>query len=84
MDDVVPAECTKRLVAALVNAGHKEVYLLTLKESSHSQYMMHNGEDAQTYQNFIHALYKKYGLPHRADYAEQGYALVEALNAGCC
>lgn len=77
VDATVPAECTKNLVNALVKAGHKQVYLLTLKVSSHSKYMMDNGQDADTYQNFIHALYKKYNMPYIAAYAQQGEALVE-------
>jgi hypothetical protein len=77
-DAVVPAECTKELVTALVKAGHKEVYLLTLKASSHSKYMMDNEQDSNDYQNFIHAIYKKYDLPYVAVYAEQGESLVEA------
>lgn len=77
-DKVVPSECTKNLVQAMVNAGHEEVYLLTLKESSHSKYMMNNGQDAADYQNFIHAIYKKYNLPYIEAYAQQGQALVQA------
>jgi len=75
-DDVVPAECTKELVAALVKAGHKEVYFLRLKASSHSKYMMDNEADAAAYQYFVHALYKKYNLPYIEAYAQQGQALV--------
>lgn len=78
IDRVVPAECTKNLVQALVNAGHKEVYLLTLKSSSHSKYMMDDPHDAADYQHFIHALYKKYDLPHIEAYAQEGQALLEA------
>lgn len=77
-DSVVPAECTKYLVQALVNTGHEEVYLLTLKASSHSKYMMDDPQDAAQYQHFVHALYKKYNLPHIEEYAQQGQALLEA------
>lgn len=78
IDRVVPAECTKNLVQALVNAGHQEVYLLTLKASSHSKYMMDDPQDAADYQHFIHALYKRYNLPYIEEYANQGQSLLEA------
>lgn len=76
-DKVVPAECTKDLVRALVEAGHPDVYLLTLQSSSHSKYMMSNPQDAADYQHFIHALYRKYNLPYIEAYADQGEALLE-------
>jgi hypothetical protein len=77
-DRVVPSECTKDLVQALVNAGHQEVYFLRLKASSHSKYMMDNPQDAADYQHFIHALYKKYNLPYIEEYANQGQSLLES------
>lgn len=77
-DRVVPSECTKDLVEALVNAGHQEVYFLRLKASSHSKYMMDNPQDAADYQHFVHALYKKYSLPYIEEYANLGQSLLEA------
>ena len=39
--------------------------------------MLDDKTDTQTYQNFIHALYAKYNLPHIAQYAQAGKELVE-------
>lgn len=75
-DYAVPAPCTKELVKQLVQHGHQEVYLLELKNSSHPRYMMDDATDALNYQHFMHALYKKYGLPYIPDYAEKGLELI--------
>lgn len=77
-DREVPAVCTKNLVKKLVQAGHKNVYLLELQNSSHPRYMMDDENDKNTYQNFMHALYKKLNLPYIPEYANGGKDLVES------
>lgn len=68
-DKEVPPQCTRNLAMELVKAGHKQVYLHTLQHSPHPQYMMYNEEDAQNYQAFVHAVYKKHSLPYIPKYA---------------
>jgi len=75
-DREVPSECTKRLANALYDAGHRDIYMLELERSSHPRYMFDDRDDADEYQNFVHALYKKYGLPYISSYAEQGSSLL--------
>jgi hypothetical protein len=76
-DRIVPAVCTRNIAQKLVDTGHPCVYLLELNNSSHSRYMMDNDEDRNNYQNFVHALYKKYELPYIAEYADAGAELLE-------
>lgn len=78
-DREVPPICTKTLVRALLKTGHPHVYFLELNNSSHPNYASDNDQDKTDYQNFMHALYQKYGLPHIPDFAEAGKALL--LNA---
>ncbi len=76
-DREVPAACTRNLVKKLVAAGHKNVYLLELKNSSHPRYMIDDENDKLMYLRFMHALYKCYNLPHVPAHAnEQGNDLV--------
>lgn len=76
-DTLVPVVCTKNIAQKLVDAGHPRVYLLELERSSHPRYMMDDEEDKNNYQNFVHALYKKYELPYIAEYAHAGAELLE-------
>ncbi len=76
IDKAVPAICTKTLVKELVKSGHEQVYLLELKNSRHPCYMCDDEKDATNYQNFMHAIYKKYDLPHIPEYAQAGENLV--------
>lgn len=76
-DTEVPAQCTKNLIKELLKSGHKNIYLLQLKNSSHPRYMFDNQVDTTTYQNFIHALYAHYDLPHIPEYALAGKDMVE-------
>lgn len=77
IDKAVPAKCTKTLVKELVKSGHEQVYLLELKNSRHPCYMCDDEKDLTNYQNFMHALYKKYDLPHISEYAQAGKDLVD-------
>jgi len=77
IDIVVPHECTKRLAQALVKAGHKQVYFLSLKNSCHVGYISDDEQDKILYQQVVHALYKKLGLPYIPAWAEQGQDKLE-------
>ena len=75
-DTRVPAHSTKNLCTALCNAGYQDIYLLELENSHHSGYMK-DPQDAAKYQSVVHAFYKKYGLSHNIEYAQQGITLLE-------
>lgn len=75
-DREVPSVCTKTLIRALLTAGHPNVYYLELKNSSHPKYAVEDEQDKADYQNFMHALYKKCGLPHISAYAQLGQSLL--------
>lgn len=77
-DTLVPSELPKRLARMLVDAGHQQVYLLELDQASHPGYTKDNAQDAAKYQAFLHALYKKYSLPHIPEYAQQGHEVLQA------
>lgn len=76
-DREVPPACTKTLIKALLNAGHKQVYFLELKNSSHPKYAIEDAQDKVDYQNLMHALYKECALPHIPDYAALGQLLLQ-------
>lgn len=75
-DKEVPFENTKKLAEALANRGQNPVYMLVLDQSSHNGYISDNLEDRTKYQNFMHALYKKYGLSHIEEFAEEGKSIL--------
>lgn len=77
-DQVVPSNCTLRLVKALKESGHQHTYCLVLKNSSHIGYTVDDPNDAQNYQNVVHAFYKKCGIAgYNNTYACAGEALLE-------
>jgi alpha-beta hydrolase superfamily lysophospholipase len=61
-DTVVPMECTincvKQLKACKPNT---DIYLLVLKNSSHSGYAFDDAGDRALYENVLHAFYNKHG-----------------------
>ncbi len=69
-DTTVPAECTINVYKKLRNLGYQHVYLLVLKHGKHAKLI--NGPEGQMYQDVVHALYKRYDLPHEATFAERG------------
>ncbi len=73
-DTIVPLTCVQNLYNSLIKAGHKKVHLLVLKKSSHNMYAF--GPEKHIYQNFIHAFYKNYNLPHIPEYAFAGASLL--------
>ncbi len=77
-DREVPAECTKKLIKALLAEGHENLYLLELRNSSHSGYVKDDPRDSTEYQNFAHAIRKHLNLPYIPAYADAGKDLVEA------
>ncbi len=74
-DQRVPAKNTFNLCDALKKAGVKDIYCLTLKNSTHSAYLkddLHN--DALIYEQVVHAFYREYGLSHDPELAQKGYS----------
>lgn len=80
IDASVPAACTRKLAHALAKNGHKEVYLLELKNSSHPGYTMDDKRDKESYEQVTHALYQKLQLPHRPALAQKGKKALEACH----
>lgn len=76
-DNEVPYEGTELLAKALAKRGKNDVYLLTLDNPSHNDYISNNILDRRKYQSFIHAIYQKYQLPHKAQLAELGKPFLE-------
>jgi hypothetical protein len=83
VDREVPYVCAEHLAKALVQAGHKQVYFLSLNHSSHVGYMCDDKDDKALYEKVVHALYQKLNLPYIPSLAEQGKDLLEQyhLNA---
>lgn len=77
IDNTVPYVSTCKLAAALHAKGKNDVYLLTLEKSQHPSYMFDDAEDRRKYEIFMHAIYKKYNLPHNTYLAEQGTNVLE-------
>lgn len=75
-DIVVSPKNTKNIAGLLAARGQNDVYLLELKNSRHPTYMYDDKEDHDTYESFIHAIYKKYGLQHDATLAQKGEHLL--------
>lgn len=73
-DKLVPAQSSYRLYQALHARGHKDLYILTLTKGKHAKLLQ--GVDGQRYEAVAHAFYKKYGLPHDQQKAEQGKELL--------
>jgi len=57
-DEVVPYECTEKMVKLLRDHNYTNVRLITLKEAPHSGYMTHNSEDRLAYYSALQELYK--------------------------
>lgn len=76
-DTVVFPENTQNIASALHQRGSNDVYVLKLKNAWHPLYVYGNKEDHDTYETFIHAIYKKYGLAHKAELADKGADLIE-------
>jgi len=77
-DRYIPTASTERLALELASLNRNPVYLLTLKKASHNFFTLHNPEDSLTYLRFMHALYRKHGLPFIPEYAEDGKELVSS------
>lgn len=76
VDKVVTCGNTENIANALAKKGKNDVYLLKLERSSHPNYMFDDAEDRNTYEVFIHAIYKKYNLRHNPDLAKKGEHLL--------
>lgn len=71
VDKSVNAAGTTELAKTLAREGKNPVYLLQLEKSSHNGYMFDDAEDRENYQNFLHAIYKRYDLAYIPDFAER-------------
>lgn len=76
-DELVHCASTEKLARELANRNQNEVFLLKLKKSGHPSYMFDDKNDREAYEGFIHAIYKRYGLPFNAAFAEKGEPLIE-------
>jgi len=63
-DEIVPFQCVVNLYIALKNSGHKNTYLLILKNSTHLNYMLDDPEDKKNYEQTVHTFYKKFKLSY--------------------
>jgi hypothetical protein len=92
-DDTVPHQQSMKLalrVAANRIAAQARgeqialVYFLQLENTNHMSYGLGDSEDGQRYQNFVHAVYRKEGLPHVEHYANHAESelLVAELTQG--
>lgn len=79
LDKEVPYELTHKLAHTLAARKKNDVYLITLKHSSHSGYALDHEEDRNYYQTCIHAIYKKYNLPYIEHYAEAGEKYLQEM-----
>lgn len=67
------AVAAKRIDAQSRGEAIAPVYFLQLDKSDHNDYCINgSSEDPERYQNFMHAIYKKQGLPYVEEYAIQG------------
>ncbi len=78
-DKKVPYECTERLIEKLVDRGKNPIYYLLLEDAKHVAYPLGDGKDQEKYHQFLHAIYKKYNLPHIPEYAKQGKELARRI-----
>lgn len=72
-DSTVSCSSTVNLYKKLIETGHKKAHLLVLDSGRHARLM--KSSEGQKMQNVVHAFYKKYGLPHNPEFADQGAAL---------
>jgi hypothetical protein len=78
-DRVVHADTVKRLALLCAARRANDVYLLTLQRAAHGEFSTTDcEEDRRQYLCFVHALYERYGLPHIAEHAEHGRALLDS------
>lgn len=67
-DTIIPINDSRNLYLKLKEAGHQHVYLVELKQGVHAALLW--GPEGELYRNVVHAFYKKYGLPHQPDFAQ--------------
>ena len=73
-DDIVPASSTKKLYKALKDSGHTNVYLFEAEHGTHANIL--NGENARDYVCVLNAFYKKHGISHNEEFAQEGEELL--------
>lgn len=72
IDKEVPYDSVLKLAQELADKGKNPVYLLTLENSSHPNYMFDDSKDRFKYEAFINAVYQEYDLPHDEALAQKG------------
>ena len=74
-DDIVPAVSTKKLYKSLKKSGHTNVYLFEAEHGTHANIL--GGKNGRDYVYVLNAFYKKYGIAHDDDFAQEGEELLE-------
>jgi len=67
-DTTVPCQATINLYERLVEVDHEKVHLLVLNSGKHAKLL--KSQEAETFQNVVHAFYQRYDLPHDETFAE--------------
>jgi pimeloyl-ACP methyl ester carboxylesterase len=73
-DKTIPIKSSRLIYCALLENGHKDVYLLELDEGDHGKLIA--GPNGEIYQNVVHAFYRRYDLPHDPLLAQRGEAIL--------
>ena len=73
-DAVISVNASRKLYIELKKSGHNHAYYFETEDGVHAKVLW--GSQGKTYQYLIHALYKKYGLPHNNDFAVKGLELL--------
>lgn len=76
-DYIVSYKSTYNLYKTLRELGHNKVHILILKKPGHLNYVFHNTEDKNVYEQAVHAFYKKYKLPYIEELALKGQKYFE-------
>jgi len=73
-DNIVPASSTKKLYEALRESNHTNAYLFEAEHGTHANIM--NSKSRQDYICVLNAFYKKHGISHSEEFAQEGKGLL--------
>jgi hypothetical protein len=76
IDTEVPLASTRKLIDYLMKRGQNAIYHLVLDRSSHAGYPLENAQDRTAYATLLHAIYRRYRLPHIVRLADAGRSLL--------
>ncbi len=76
-DSLIPIESSLRLYKKLVEAGHQHAYFIETKHGAHANILW--SRHGYKYKNSVHAILKKYGLPCKNSFAQDGAELLSEL-----